>query len=103
MDGPAGTWVLHEVPDTFFKSYLLRLIWGVYRQTKYVSGASDNVINEYAIVINMACDGALDIVLCAPVLQQMPRSLLGTWAVLPLTAHGGYAPGEPLGTPGRAG
>ena len=37
----------------------------------------------------MACDGALDIVLCASVLQQMPRSLLCTWAVLSLTAHGG--------------
>ena len=59
VDTPAGTWVLPKVPDTFFQSYLLGLIRGLYRQTKYVSGASDNIIDEYAIVINMACGGAL--------------------------------------------
>ena len=59
MDVRAGTWVLPNVPGTLFQSYLLGLLRGVYRQTKYVSGASDNIIGEYAIVINMACGGAL--------------------------------------------
>ena len=59
MDTPAGTWVLPKVPDTSFQSYLLGLIRGLYRQTKYVLGPSDSIIYEYAIVINMACGGAL--------------------------------------------
>ena len=59
VDVRAGTWVLPKVPGTLFQSYLLGLLRGVYRQTKYVSGASDNIIDEYAIVINMACGGAL--------------------------------------------
>ena len=63
VDGPAGTWVLHEVPGTFFRSYLLRLIWGVYMQTIYVFGAPNIIIYEYAIVMVVACLGALVIVL----------------------------------------
>ena len=59
VDVRAGTWVLPNVPGTFFLSYLLGLIRGLYRQTKYVLGPSDSIIYEYAIVINMACGGAL--------------------------------------------
>ena len=59
LDVRAGTWVLPNVPGTFFLSYLLGLIRGLYRQTKYVLGPSDSIIYEYAIVINMACGGAL--------------------------------------------
>ena len=82
MDVRAGTWVLPNVPGTLFQSYLLGLLRGVYRQTKYVSGASDNIIDIYAIVINMACGGALVLALCTSVLQLKPRSLLGTLRVL---------------------
>ena len=82
MDVRAGTRVLPKVPGTFFQSCLLGLLRGVYRQTKYVSGASDNIIDEYAIVINMACGGALVMALWTSVLQPKPRSLLGTLRVL---------------------
>ena len=82
VDVRAGTRVLPKVPGTFFQSYLLGLLRGVYRQTKYVSGASDNIIDEYAIAINMACGGALVLALCTSVLQLKPRSLLGTLRVL---------------------
>ena len=63
MDTPGGTWVLGQVPGHFFESYILELIQGVYRQTKYVWGPTNVIVYEYAIVINMACDGALVIVL----------------------------------------
>ena len=65
LDTPARgyTRVLGQVPGHFFESYIMELIQGVYRQTKYVWGPTNAIIYEYKVAINMACDGALVIVL----------------------------------------